>query len=61
MLNRNLITKPGVDQRICFQIPRKRRQKLVRTASARVAPSNKMISKDRSHEDCFTNLVKQEA
>ena len=34
---------------------------LVRTASAQVAPSNKMISRDRSHEDWDTNPVKQEA
>ena len=61
MLNRNLITKPGVDQGICLQIPRQRRQKLVRSASARAAPSNKVVSKDRSHEDWDTNPVKQEA
>ena len=33
----------------------------VRSASARAAPSNKVVSKDRSHEDWDTNPVKQEA
>ena len=43
-----------------------RRRKLnliqtVRSASAWAAPSNKVVSKDRSHEDWDTNRVKQDA